>query len=121
MLGSRAARGAVGRMERSIGGARYTSSSLLCQVVETKGRNLANHPKKHPTRDRLLPRPSASPHGATSGVTTEELHVKALTFIWPICSTQQERSCPKGTGSPQGETGAGQTARESSHLVWPPV
>lgn len=45
MLGSRAARGAVGRMERSIGGARYTSSSLLCQVVETKERNLASHPK----------------------------------------------------------------------------
>lgn len=35
MLGSRAARGAVGRMERSMGGARYTSSSLLCHAVDT--------------------------------------------------------------------------------------
>lgn len=33
-LGSRAARGAVGRMERSMGGPRYTSSAV-CQEVET--------------------------------------------------------------------------------------
>lgn len=34
MLGSRAERGAVGRMERSMGGARYESSSV-CHEVET--------------------------------------------------------------------------------------
>lgn len=35
MLGSRAERGAVGRMDRSMGGARYVSSSV-CQDVATK-------------------------------------------------------------------------------------
>lgn len=34
ILGSRAERGAVGRMERSMGGALYVSSSV-CQEVET--------------------------------------------------------------------------------------
>ncbi len=35
MSDSRAARGAVGRLERSMGGARYVSSTV-CQEVETK-------------------------------------------------------------------------------------
>lgn len=38
MLGSRAARGAVGRMERSMGGARYTSSSVCQEVVTVSKR-----------------------------------------------------------------------------------
>ena len=39
MLGSRAERGAVGRMERSMGGALYESSSV-CHDVETGGINI---------------------------------------------------------------------------------
>lgn len=39
MFGSRAARGAVGKMERSMGGARYMSSSV-CQEVDTAGKDV---------------------------------------------------------------------------------
>lgn len=41
MLGSRAERGAVGRMERSMGGALYESSSV-CHDVETEERREKN-------------------------------------------------------------------------------
>lgn len=40
-----------------MGGARYTSSSLLCQVVETRERNSANHPpqKKNQLKKKTTP------------------------------------------------------------------
>lgn len=41
ILGSRAERGAVGRMERSIGGALYESSSV-CHDVETERNRTEN-------------------------------------------------------------------------------
>lgn len=41
-----------------MGGARYTSSSLLCQVVETRERNSANHPPKKKKQLKKKPHPT---------------------------------------------------------------